>query len=88
MTEKNDNNKINAPGAVYQSYRIFHSYEEEQEYTAKKRAELSYQERLRHAEILRKQVYGDSLKSHETSSPLSNSFRIMKPYTNDPDKKL
>jgi len=81
-------NKIRKPKIDFNTIRVFESFEEADEFTAKERASLSYDERLEHIEILRKQVYGQYLLEDGTWPPVSKSFKIMKPYTNDPGKQL
>lgn len=53
-----DKNKIREPKIDFNTIRVFDSFEEADEFTAKERASLSYHERLEHIEILRKQVFG------------------------------
>jgi len=88
MSQKEKNSEAREPEAAYQTIRIFKSFEEEQEYNAKQSAAVSHEDRLRHAEILRKHVYAQHLQPDGLWPPMSQSFRIMKPYTNDPEQKL
>jgi hypothetical protein len=83
-----DKNKIREPKINFNTIRVFDSFEEADEFTARERASLSYDERLEHIEILRKQVFGQYLLEDDTWPPISKSFKIMKPYTNDTGKQL
>ncbi len=83
-----DHNKVREPEVAYKTIRVFSSFEEAAEFTYKERASLSYDERLQHIEILRRQVFGEYLQTDGTWPPVSKTFKIMKPYTNDTGKQL
>lgn len=68
MTFKNnDQKKAKAPSASYEKTKVafFDSFEEE-DYTAKQRAETSYEKRLRNMEQLRKGLFHNHLLPDNT----------------------
>lgn len=71
------------PTTAYKTIRIFTSHEEAAEYEAKQSAELTYDERLKYVEELRKRVFYRFLLDDGTWASISEKFRIMKPYTHD-----
>ena len=50
--------------------RIFYSFEEENEFVAKERFALSYNERMLHVEVLRKQIFNKYLLKNGHGLPL------------------
>ena len=86
--EKNkDTGKVEEPEVAYEkamdkTVRFFSSYEEENEYVAKQRAALSYEERMTYIEDLRKKVFNSYLMPDGRWKPIEKIFKIMSPYTN------
>lgn len=64
-------------------FTFFKSFESMDEFEAKQRASLSYDQRMIIAEQLRKQVYHAYLKPDGTWPDLAKVFKIMPPYTSD-----
>lgn len=62
---------------------FFSSFEEENEFTAKKRAGKSFDERMTQIETLRKWVFHKFLLTDNTWPPISKTFKIMPPYANE-----
>ena len=62
---------------------FFSSFEEENEFVAKERAALSYDERMTHAEKLRKRIFSKFLLPGGSWQPIAKVFKIMPPYTNE-----
>jgi hypothetical protein len=69
----------------FESNRIvfFSSFEEENEYTAMRRAGRSFDERMTQIETLRKWAFHKFLLTDNTWPPISKTFKIMPPYTNE-----
>jgi len=80
---KQENNKVEEPATAFKTVHVFGSFEEAAEFEAKARADLSYDKRLKHIEQLRRRVFGKYLLPDGTWPPVSKTFKIMKPYTND-----
>lgn len=79
---------VSEPLAVYEKNKnkpvlIFSSFEEENQWTAKERAKLSYNERMINAEKLRRLVYSEYLLPDGSWQPIEKKFKIMKPYVNE-----
>ena len=87
-SEKNkEPGKVEEPEVAYEkspdkTVRFFSSYEEENEYVAKQRAALSYEERMTYIEDLRKKVFTGYLMPDGRWKPIEKIFKIMSPYTN------
>jgi hypothetical protein len=81
----NNNEEKSITQKAYPSNEIkfFSSFEEENEYTAMRRAGKSFDERMIEIEILRKWVFRDFLLEDNTWPPISKTFKIMPPYTNE-----
>ena len=77
--------EVGEPAVTYEKRRIvfFNSFEEENEYTAKKRAEVPYDERMMNIEELRKRVFNKYLLPDNSWRSIKKVFKIMPPYTND-----
>lgn len=94
MNKKNDPvgkeelDRVQEPSTAFKSVRIFSSFEEAEKYEVKERASLSHDDRLKHVEELRKQVFHQHLLPEGIWPPLSKTFKIMKPYANDPGQQL
>ena len=73
---------------IKKEIHFFSSFEEENEFTARQRASLSYDERMRNIEQLHKLVFSDYLLADGSWPPIAKVFKIMKPYTNEPGKQL
>lgn len=73
------------PSKINESTKVtfFSSFEEESEYTAKNRAETSYDLRMINIEILRKSIFHAFLLPDNTWPPISKKFKIMEPYSNE-----
>ena len=69
---------------IKKEIHFFNSFEEENEFTARQRASLSYDERMKNIEQLRKMVFSKYLLDNGSWPPIAKVFKIMKPYTNDP----
>ena len=65
---------------------FFSSFEEENEYTAMQRAGKSYDDRMTEIERLRKWAFHKFLMTDNTWPPISKTFKIMLPYTNETSK--
>lgn len=89
-TKKQAASKVNESLAAYGDKRIafFNSFEEENEYVAKEKAKLSYDERMKNIEELHKLVFSQYLLPDGKWAPVAKVFKIMKPYTNDPVQQL
>ena len=87
--KKNKSSEVMEPHASYltrdpnKTVRFFSSFEEENEYVAKERAALSYDERMTYAEELRKRIFSNFLLSDHRWKPIAKVFKIMPPYTNE-----
>ena len=87
--KKNKPSGVMEPHASYhakdenRSVYFFSSFEEENEYVAKERAALSYDERMTYAEELRKRIFSNFLLSADRWKPIAKVFKIMPPYTNE-----
>lgn len=79
---KDDFTNANEPSLEY-SVKIFSSFEEENEFVAKERAEVPYEKRMNNIEVLRKQVFFKYLLPNGTWPSIEKTFKIMTPYTND-----
>lgn len=80
--------EVNEPIAAYAEKRIvfFNSFEEENEYTAKKRAETPPDKRMLFIEQLRKSIFNKYLLPDGSWPSIKKVFKIMPPYTNDISK--
>ena len=76
---------VNEPLASYGKRHIvfFNSFEEENRYVAKERAEIPHNKRMMYIEQLRKRVFNKYLLPNGLWSPIEKVFKIMPPYTND-----
>jgi len=87
--KKNKPSEFKEPHASYRTkdenrrIHFFSSFEEENEYVAKERAALSYDERMTNAEELRKRIFSNFLLSAGKWKPVAKVFKIMPPYTNE-----
>ena len=83
---KNKNQgKVEEPVATYsvsmdKTIHFFSSHEEENEYVAKQRAALSYEERMTYIEDLRKKVFNSYLLPDGSWKPIEKIVEIMPPY--------
>lgn len=89
MKKSTDPKQVHDPELIYKKraampIRFFASFEEENEFVAKERCEMSYDERMLYFEQLRKQVfYTHVLPPEGRWEPLEKVFTVMSPYTND-----
>lgn len=88
MTKKISKSKsLSSKGAIGclwgKTYCFFNSFEEENLYVAKERAEIPYDKRLSNIEELRKRVFNKYLLQDDSWAPIEKVFKIMHPYTND-----
>ena len=77
---------VKEPAVAYGEKRrivFFNSLEEENEYTAKERAEVPYDKRMMNIEELRKRVFSKYLLPDNSWRTIKKVFKIMPPYTND-----
>ncbi len=81
---KSDKGKVAEPSTAFKTVRVFSSFEEAAEFEAKQSAGLSYHDRLKHVEELRKRVFHQYLQEDGTWPPISKSFQIMKSHPYDP----
>lgn len=83
--KKNKQTKVKEPSAIYGKRQVifFNSFEDEEKYVAKQRAETSFEKRLKDMEQLRKRVFHNHLMPDNTWKPIARIFKIMTPYTND-----
>ncbi|MEX2592039.1 MAG: hypothetical protein WD426_04640 [Anditalea sp.] len=89
MTRKKSKQaKANESSAAYGKRQVvfFDSFEEENEYVAKQRANTSYEKRMRDMEQLRKNVFHNHLLPDNSWKPVAKIFKIMPPYTHDDSK--
>lgn len=82
-TSESEQNKAEEPETAFKTVRVFRSFEEEEEYTAKQRAAMSHDERMKHVEGLRKRVFHQYLLSDGTWPSISDTFKIVDPYISD-----
>ena len=81
--EDETKHKAEEPAAEYGKKRImvFNSFEEENEYTQRQYAALSYEERMTNLETLRKRIFYKLLNADGNWSPLLRKLEIIKlPY--------
>lgn len=85
---KSKTSTVNEPLSSYGDTRIifFKSFEEENEFAAKERAEIPHDKRMIYIEELRKRIFNKYLLSDGLWSPIEKIFKIMPPYTNDISK--
>ena len=83
---KNAQDKAEEPETAFKSIRIFDSFEEEAEYTAKQRAGMSYDERMKNIEELRKRVFHQYLLSSGEWPSIAKTFKIMDPHVGEAGK--
>ena len=67
-------------------FHFFNSFEEEQEFTARQRANLSYDERIFNIEELRKFIFRKHLLPNGKWPAVEKVFKIMNPYKNESGK--
>lgn len=77
-------NSVKEPEAAYQktgkkTIRFFSSFEDENEYTAKQRAELSYDDRMIYAEELRRVVFNRFLLPDGSWMPIAKILTMKEP---------
>jgi len=84
MSHKKEQDKVNEPSTAFKTVRVFSSFEEAAEFEAKQSAGLSYHDRLKHVEELRKRVFHQYLQEDGTWPSISKSFQIMKSHPYDP----
>lgn len=80
--------EVNEPRVAYGEQRIvfFNSFEEENEYVAKERAEIPHDKRMLFIEQLRKRIFNNYLLPDDSWPAIKKVFKIMPPYTNDISK--
>lgn len=83
---KSEPNKVHEPNTAFNTVKIFNSFEEEAEYTAKQRAAMSRDERMKNIEELRKRVFHQHLLASGKWPPVSKIFKIMDPYVSETGK--
>ncbi len=59
---------------------FFSSFEDMAEHEAKQRASFSYDERMAHAELLRRHVFQKHLSAKGKWKPIAKVFKVMPPY--------
>lgn len=62
------------------SIHFFSSFEDMAEHEAKQRAAFSYDERMAHAELLRRHVFNNNLSANGKWKPIAKVFKVMPPY--------
>lgn len=62
---------------------IFNSLEEENAYVYNSMCELSYENRMKNMEYMRRNLFHEYILLDGTWKPLIREFRIMEPYSND-----
>jgi len=83
MTSDKENHNVEEPNITFKTVRVFNSFEEADEYEAKKRASMSHDERLRIVEELRKKIFSQYLLPDGKWPTLSKKFKISTPHTDD-----
>ena len=73
--------KVEEPISLYKrgEIKIFHSFEEQEEYQLQQMANRSYKERLEHLEMLRKFFLKDYLLPNGEWAPIEKIITIQKP---------
>jgi hypothetical protein len=83
--EKNNNEEKSITHEVHPTneLKFFPSFEEENEYTAMQCAAKSFDDRMLEIETLRKRVFRKFLLPDNTWPPISKTFKILPPNTNE-----